>query len=418
MLYRRPIILLLLFFSVNACRLPKEETDNVWKIHSIDNTLLGADGIRFGKETHNTLPNLVTGWEQSGLTRIYFPALTDTVSDTWQYVTVGISPNVEDAILVDIDGDGFEDVISASEGNSMQLNIHWAPSNKENYQDSTKWITEIIPTSKDVMQWMFLYPQQLDGKFGTDFIAGGKRDREEFPKAAIGWFQAPENPKKLDQWKWIPLAEVNWVMSIDVVDINQDGYPDIVYSERKGDQPGVKWLEHPKDLSQPWTLHTLGDQGTTVLFMTRDDLDEDGLEDIIVIKEKDGVKFIQKQSADGSAWKTHTIAFPERVGSRGKAVTVADLNNDGKKDIILSFEQAGEQKSGVIYLTYTHTVFDSTWNRHEVSGDLGIKFDLIPVLDMDNDGDLDILTTEENNNAKNGNAGLGLIWYENPTLKK
>jgi len=38
----------------------------------------------------------------------------------------------------------------------------------------------------------------------------------------------------------------------------------------------------------------------------------------------------------------------------------------------------------------------------------GIKFDLIQSLDLDQDGDLDIVTCEERNN-------LGVIWYENPT---
>jgi hypothetical protein len=37
------------------------------------------------------------------------------------------------------------------------------------------------------------------------------------------------------------------------------------------------------------------------------------------------------------------------------------------------------------------------------------------LLDVDADGDLDILKTEENDNAAGSNPGLGLVWYENPT---
>jgi hypothetical protein len=33
---------------------------------------------------------------------------------------------------------------------------------------------------------------------------------------------------------------------------------------------------------------------------------------------------------------------------------------------------------------------------------------------LDGDGDLDVITTEEHDNAKGGNGGLGVIWYENP----
>jgi hypothetical protein len=385
-------------------------------MHTIDNTLLGADGIRIHTLPDQTLPIIVTGWEQSGVTRVYFPALTDTVTNRWPYVTVGSTPAVEDAILVDLDGDGLDDVVSASEGNTMQLSIHWAPHNFALYTDSTQWITEVLPASKSVMQWMYLYPIQLDGKNGVDFIAGGKRDRDGFPPASLGWFQSPENPRDLSAWKWIPLVDVAWVMSIAVSDINQDGYPDIVYSERKGNSPGVKWLAHPKDLDQPWVQHSIGTQGTAMMFMTLHDLDDDGLEDILVATETEGVNFIQKLTPDGSSWKTHTMAYPERVGGRGKGISVADINLDGKKDIIVSFEQADHEKSGIVYLSYTHSVFDSLWVRHEVSGLAGKKFDLIPLLDVDGDGDLDILTTEENNNATHEQAGLGIVWYENPTL--
>jgi hypothetical protein len=42
-----------------------------------------------------------------------------------------------------------------------------------------------------------------------------------------------------------------------------------------------------------------------------------------------------------------------------------------------------------------------------LGGPAGTKFDLIQTLDLDGDGDLDVITCEEKEN-------LGLIWYENP----
>ena len=44
---------------------------------------------------------------------------------------------------------------------------------------------------------------------------------------------------------------------------------------------------------------------------------------------------------------------------------------------------------------------------HEISGPRGVKFDLLQLLDVDGDGDLDVLTCEERHN-------LGVVWYENP----
>jgi hypothetical protein len=53
---------------------------------------------------------------------------------------------------------------------------------------------------------------------------------------------------------------------------------------------------------------------------------------------------------------------------------------------------------------------DGDWQAHDISGPKGIKFDRMELLDVDKDGDLDILTCEERENGK----GLGLFWYENP----
>jgi hypothetical protein len=54
-------------------------------------------------------------------------------------------------------------------------------------------------------------------------------------------------------------------------------------------------------------------------------------------------------------------------------------------------------------------------SKRATEGPQGVKFDLNLLLDVDADGDLDILNTEENDNAAGGNPGLGLVWYENPT---
>ena len=42
-----------------------------------------------------------------------------------------------------------------------------------------------------------------------------------------------------------------------------------------------------------------------------------------------------------------------------------------------------------------------------------MKFDNNLLLDLNHDGDLDVIKREENNNSPNGSAGLGLFWYDN-----
>ena len=49
------------------------------------------------------------------------------------------------------------------------------------------------------------------------------------------------------------------------------------------------------------------------------------------------------------------------------------------------------------------------WRVHDTSGPKGIKYDRMEMLDIDHDGDLDIIPCEERENKK----GLGLFWHGN-----
>jgi hypothetical protein len=74
---------------------------------------------------------------------------------------------------------------------------------------------------------------------------------------------------------------------------------------------------------------------------------------------------------------------------------------------VVTCEGAKGQKSGCAWLSFDNSPTDLRWRSHDIAGAPGVKYDLCPLLDLDSDGDLDVLTTEESDN-------LGVIWYENP----
>jgi hypothetical protein len=116
------------------------------------------------------------------------------------------------------------------------------------------------------------------------------------------------------------------------------------------------------------------------------------------------------QQSSNLIWKRTDFAFPQFSGERGKAVAVGDIDGDGNWDVVSTYENAGG-KAGVMW---TSALFGRNWRDYNVSGTEGKKFDLILLLDMHGDGDLDILTSEENNNSADV-KGLGVIWHENPS---
>jgi len=64
-------------------------------------------------------------------------------------------------------------------------------------------------------------------------------------------------------------------------------------------------------------------------------------------------------------------------------------------------------------MSFINSPTDLIWESHELSGPEGSKFDRIELIDLDGDGDLDVLTCEENYGINS--KGLGVIWYENPS---
>ena len=384
---------------------------SIWKRHVIDNSLSGADGVRLLDVNNDGLLDITTGWEEGGYTKVYINPGYKKAKEKWSSVIVGKTPHVEDAVFADLDNDGAADVISSTEWKHQKVYVNWAPTNKENYLDANKWKSEVIPVSENMTQWMFTVPMHLDGKNGLDLVVGSKNKN-----AQIGWFQAPKNPRKMDNWKYHPISNATWVMSIIPRDMDSDGDLDIVVSDRNKEATnGVRWLENPGKLKlqkKYWKNHFIGCNNVRVMFMDLADLDGDGLEDAIATEyTNQKIVFMKRLDKTGLNWHTYNIDIPETTG-RAKAVKVGDIDMDENLDVVYTsntFEKEGQ--SGVYWLSYNESPTESKWEWHNISGLEGIKYDRIELIDLDGDGDLDVLTCEEN--AGINSQGLGIIWYEN-----
>ena len=385
-----------------------EAAGPAWRLHIVDGSSHGADGVKLADINGDGRLDIATGWEEGGLTRVYLHPGHDQVKTEWPAVTVGETPGAEDAVFVDLDADGAADVVTCTERGTKTVFVHWSPTDRGDLLDPAKWEQAPIPASQDKMQWMFAWPMQLDGKHGIDLIAGGKG-----PGAQIGWFQAPSNARDLSAYRWRPISDAGWVMSLWQRDMDGDGDLDIVTSDRYGSLRGCRWLENPGPgaaQTKPWENHFMGATDKEVLSMTMADLDGDGFEDALVAVKDYKVLYLRRLDATGRKWETHEISADFNAGNT-RAVAVGDLNGDERPDLALTtWLSAG--KHGVLWLEYEDSPTDRIWNAHQISGvELGLKYDRIELLDLDGDGDLDLLTCEENE----GGEGLGVIWYENPS---
>lgn len=371
-----------------------------WPRHVIDDSSRGADGVRLGDLNGDGLPDIVTGWEEGGEIRAVLNPGPQHGMERWPGVTVGRVKSPEDAVLVDMNGDGVLDVVSSCEGTEKALYAHVAPSKHDELLEASAWTTDVLSASRGLMQWMYCAPAEVDGHNGVDLIAGGKNEN-----AALGWFEAPADRRDLAAWTWHTIADAGWIMSIIPRDVDGDGDADVIVSDRKGWNRGVHWFENPgsEAASNPWPRHSIGGRDREVMFLAEGDLDGDGQLHLVCAVRGDDLFWLRRRSATESTERT--IAMPNGTGT-GKGVAVGDLDGDGRRDIVVSCENA-KDASGVFWLRQQGADEVQTWIPLQISGMRdGVKFDRVELLDLDGDEDLDVLTCEEADN-------LGVVWYEN-----
>ncbi len=403
-----PLALVPLALVVGPVFAEEASTEIGWRRHTIDRQSRGADGTRLADVNGDGRLDIATGWEQGAVTRLYLNPGPASARAPWPAVTVGAAQDAEDAVFVDLDHDGAIDVVSCCEGRRQAVLVHWAP-NRDEYLDPDAWQTEEVPDSLGQCRWMYATPMDVDLDGRVDLVAGGKGKGSQ-----LGWWKIPDDARDLAAWKWHPLVSVGWLMSLEAVDMNHDGRLDLLFTDRKGATSGCFWLEHPgsedRRLTKDWTRHTVGVTSREAMFLRRADLDGDGLEEILVAVRPQAIVVCRRLDAAGDRWSEQEITIPNTYGG-AKGLAVADLDNDGKLEIAFSTEGASGGKMGLGRLVNEGDPLTGPWSAHTISGVDGVKHDLVQTIDLDGDGDLDVLTCEE---VKN----LGVIWYENPHISE
>jgi hypothetical protein len=413
-------------------------------MHTIDDTLEGADGVDLYDIDGDADNDLVVGWEESGQVALYENPGSRHAGNKWRSTDIsgGLQVRkIEDARFADFDSDGKIDaVVTATEKYSEKVGVHWLVDRQDIFnKDSWKgaWLDPSI-------QLLFLKVAvgQVDGIAANDIVAGSKDDTKP---AQLVWYQAPEKPGygNSDQWKGWPITDIHWINTIEIIDIDQDGDNDVLMS----DWSVLAWFENPGQLNAPvngqsnWTRHVISTRANSYFTNCAVDKQDSSTIHLIVSNVTAKVhvdagsivlysirKKFNKKGRWSGKWHVSRLttldpapADREKNDYDIKGIACGNIDSDDKIDLVMSASGYG---SGVLALMSMEdraghqelqlkVISDSNYNTYK-----GIKHDNLLLDDLDGDGDLDIITTEESghNGLYFSDRGLGLIWFENPLI--
>jgi hypothetical protein len=294
-------------------------------------------------------------------------------------------------LAIDVTGDGYPDIVSCSYW-SKPLTWWENPGKRDQ-----PWREHVIETESPV-EFVFL----------VDILNNGK-SLELLPQfghqnTPLAWYELA-GPGSTDPWIKHEISFRSFGHGIGAGDVNGDGRTDIITP--KG------WFESPPDPRHgEWIFHPEFDLGATGFIFT-DDVNGDGVPDLVTSLGHDYGIFWYEQQKDGAGKRTWVKHVVDDGWSQAHAMTLADLNGDGRKEIVTGkrfyaheHDPGANEPLGVYWYESFQSARGVQWRRHIIDYSTRAGGGMqIPVVDIDGDGDLDILVA--------GRSGLFL--FENLT---
>jgi hypothetical protein len=199
-----------------------------------------------------------------------------------------------------------------------------------------------------------------------------------------------------------------------VGDINRDGWPDLISTTTDGN---LAWWENPRNRHHPlnvhWRQHLIGPASSDGNSMTAADLNGDGRLDVAFDRPYGPLGLFWYQApADpvNGHWIQRTIDTSVEFVHQG-SIDIGDMNKDGTPDVVIAEQEQSDQKRVAIYYNNGK---GTAWTQQVLATTGGMN---AVVADIDNDGDLDILSA---NHGFFGAPNPLEIWRNqlNPQAKK
>ena len=271
------------------------------------------------------------------------------------------SDHAEGISLLDMNGDGFPDLLSgaywyenpgANGGAWKQHQFRTVGIHNEFVSDCGEWIVDVDHDG-------------LPDLVTTGWIANG-----------LWWYKNP-GPKATtagEMWKAEKIADSFDTEGGAFGDINGDGKPDVALAHYN--HSGVIWADFGKDKPR---VHHVGGSHEDGHGIGIADINGDGKADIITPH-----GWFEQIDADNDKWTWHE---DWDLGDTGFPVLGYDVNHDGKLDLIYGQGHG----YGLYWLEQAGTPAHRTWIRHTIDESFS-QSHAIALVDLDGDGTPELVT--------------------------
>lgn len=320
----------------------------------------------------------------------------------------------EDVAIADMNGDGYPDVMVASELGHLT----YLQNPGEDSRDRP-WARTILEATRGRGSFIKVYVADFDGDGVPTAVAANKGTQNPTAEdlrrlTPVSLFHPEGRPLDGARWHESVLGRFPVPQNCAPVDIDGDGDLDIVAGVRG--EGRLVLFEHtgaaePTFRERPIPVGDVRAGGFNLDFA---DIDGDGRLDIVSATSV-GLAWLQQPATLDGQWRVHRIGDFRPDSVTGFAL--ADIDGDGVLDVMAgSYSRGPRDRDGNVGRNsplgrigwFRQVAAGGTrWERHDVSRRVRGMFDGFVARDIDRDGDVDFIGTR-------GNSGRfdGVFWLE------
>lgn len=390
--------------------LPQAPATGGFQERVVDAQIHHGQGVTAADLNRDGRLDLIAAFSGNDAVHAYAGPADPTEHKDWSRVEVSGFGNIVAMSVTTLDADGDGDLDIAATGLYQRLGgadsdgeLHW-------YENpgavDGRWLDHSVDLS--LTGAYLLESGDLSGDGAPDLVVGTLGTDTSTLAAGVYWYEAGEAGRFFGPYKIEGLGGLD---AIEVLDLDADGRLDVLAVGADGDGGLLRWYRNrPGEAGPRWVAYTLTRAVGSLLGLTAIQADGDRDLELALLRSDDAggansLLLLNRGALPADAWTEQLLATGLGAGAADHVVLrAADLNGDGAEDLALAIDYtSGALTTGALQIFLNDP---TTWREELVRS--GYRQSGLWVADVNADGRVDLITSSY---ALGTNDRLS--WWEN-----